>query len=131
MASTQKQKIGQLGEDIACRYLKKKGFLVVSRNFRRKWGEIDVIAQKGNITHFFEVKTISRENISNVTRENDEYSPEDNIHPAKIKRMLRAVQTYIAGESEDDESEWQCDAIGIMLDLQNRKAAIRITEHIA
>lgn len=131
MVTTQKQKIGQLGEDIACKYLKKKGFVVVSRNFRRKWGEIDVIAKKGNTTHFFEVKTTSRENNSDVTRENDAYSPEDNIHPKKIERMLRAVQTYVAGEREDDESEWQCDAIGIVMDVKNKKAIIRMTEHIA
>jgi len=41
-------KIGNLGEDIACRFLKKKGFKIVDRNYRKKWGEIDIIAQSFN-----------------------------------------------------------------------------------
>ncbi|OHA79596.1 MAG: hypothetical protein A2675_02580 [Candidatus Yonathbacteria bacterium RIFCSPHIGHO2_01_FULL_51_10] len=130
MALTKKQEIGALGEDIACKYLKNKGFVIVERNFWRKWGEIDIIAQKGGIIHFFEVKTLSRENLGSVTRENDGFLPEENIHPKKIERMLRAVQSYLA-LVEGDEVEWQCDAVAVWVDVSKKKAMVRMIEHIA
>ena len=54
--------IGRLGEDIACRFLKEKGFKVVERNYWKKWGEIDIVAEKEGVLRFIEVKTVTREN---------------------------------------------------------------------
>lgn len=56
---TEKQRIGRLGEEIAVKYLKNKGFLIITQNYLKKCGEIDIIAQKGKILHFVEVKTVS------------------------------------------------------------------------
>ena len=56
---TQKQVIGRLGEDIAAKYLESKGFSIVGLNYRKKYGEIDIIAQKSKITHFIEVKSVT------------------------------------------------------------------------
>ncbi len=50
--------IGNLGEEVACEYLRRKGFRVVARNVTRKTGEIDVIVRKGEILHFVEVKSM-------------------------------------------------------------------------
>ncbi|EAK0706386.1 YraN family protein, partial [Campylobacter coli] len=47
---------GILGEDKACEFLKKQKFEILKRNFRSKFGEIDVIAKKDGILHFIEVK---------------------------------------------------------------------------
>lgn len=49
--------IGDKGENRAAEYLKSMGFEVIGRNWRTKWCEIDIIAQKDNLTVFFEVKT--------------------------------------------------------------------------
>ncbi len=51
------QTLGFQGEELAVNYLKKKGFKIKKRNFRTRWGEIDIVAQKGDHTHFVEVKT--------------------------------------------------------------------------
>ena len=45
--TSQKQKIGKIGEDIACKYLENKGFTILERNFTVKAGEIDIIANRG------------------------------------------------------------------------------------
>ena len=37
---------GKEGEDIACKFLKKRGYKILTRNFRTKMGEIDIIAEK-------------------------------------------------------------------------------------
>jgi Holliday junction resolvase-like predicted endonuclease len=59
MARTKKRETGDLGEKIAGRFLRSKGFDIVGWNYLKPWGEIDIITQKGEETHFIEVKTIS------------------------------------------------------------------------
>ena len=67
---TEKQKIGQIGEDCACRYLVERGFKIIERNYLKKWGEIDIIAKKKKKIHFVEVKAVSRDlSEGNVIRE--------------------------------------------------------------
>ena len=51
MTFTEKQKVGRIGEDIACKFLMKHGFEVADRNYLRKWGEIDIIAKKRGVLH--------------------------------------------------------------------------------
>ena len=55
----ERRKIGILGEQIACSYLKNEGYTIIERNFRCKIGEIDIIAWKNNEIIFIEVKTRS------------------------------------------------------------------------
>ena len=62
------QPIGNLGEDAACDYLRKNGYLVLQRNFRCKTGEIDIIAIEDGCTVFVEVKT--RKTVTTVLRLN-------------------------------------------------------------
>lgn len=115
------QQIGELGENIACRFLMKHGFLIIERNYTKKWGEIDIIAEKNNKLHFIEVKSITH---MPVPHETDNYRPEDNMHPWKLKRLRRTVQTYLLtkrGENRD----WQFDFLVIYLNLENKKARIK------
>jgi len=126
---TGKQRIGRIGEDTACRFLMKHGFSVVERNYWKKWGEIDIIAQKSKKLHFVEVKTVSRENLAEVTREIDDYQPEENIHPAKLKRLGRTVQTYLL-EKNLENNEWQFDVLAVFLDVKNKEAKMRFTEDV-
>jgi len=128
---TEKQKIGKIGEDTACKFLMKHGFSIIMRNYLKKWGEIDIIAEKNKVIHFVEVKTVSRENVRDVTHETlNEYNrPEENIHPWKIKRLSRVIQTYIL-DKELENIEWQFDILAVFLDLKNKEARVRFTENV-
>ena len=53
-----KKKIGALGENMACRFLVEHGFRILDRNYNKKWGEIDIVAEKDKIFRFIEVKTV-------------------------------------------------------------------------
>lgn len=139
---TEKQKIGCLGEDIAVKYLENKGYTVKCRNYLKKYGEIDIIAQKGKILHFIEVKSVSElassrlgrseknDQLSgdlknNVSRQRDSYRPEDNIHPFKLKRLSRTIQAYLLEKYLKGEPEWVFDAITIRIDMKNRQAYVK------
>ncbi len=119
------QRIGNIGENIAATFLESKGYRILTRNYNKKWGEIDIVAQMGNITHFVEVKTISRESKSSVSREKDaEYRPEENMHRKKIERLQRAMQSYL-GEF-NIEGEWQLDLVAVKIFLKDKTAECKI-----
>ena len=52
-----RQKFGKFGEDLAVRYLKKIGYQVICRNYRTRFGEIDIIAKDADTVVFVEVKS--------------------------------------------------------------------------
>ncbi len=73
--------IGKIGEDAASKYLKRHFYKILARNYRVRWGEIDIVAYKGGTLAFVEVKT----------RTSDIYgSPKDAVDEAKIQRFSRA-----------------------------------------
>ena len=124
------QKIGEIGENIAVKFLVKHAFLILYLNYTKKWGEIDIVAEKNDKLYFIEVKSVSRTDLKNVNRETlDEYKPEDNMHPWKMKRMSRTIQTYILSKKLDDR-EWQVDLLVVFLDLENKNAKIKVVKDI-
>ncbi|MEA1929576.1 MAG: YraN family protein [Patescibacteria group bacterium] len=120
-----KQEIGQRGEDVAAKYLEERGFKVIDRNYRRPWGEIDLVVQRDKEVGFIEVKTVSR-----VTLSEDDYEPEDNLHPWKLKRLRRIIQTYVLAKNFDDDIDWQVDVISVYLDLAGETLKIDWLEDI-
>ena len=124
------QKIGEIGENIVVRFLVKHSFLILDRNYTKKWGEIDIIAEKTNKLYFIEVKSVSCETLDNVLYETSNYKPEDNMHPWKLKRLSRIIQTYLLSEKIDDEKEWQVDLLVVFLDVKNKKAKIKVVSDI-
>ena len=129
MAKTPKRQLGDLGEGIACRYLESKGFRVLERNYLRKWGEIDIIAEKGELLSFIEVKSVSREPKVAGSRETA-YRPEENVHPAKIKRLHRAIQTYLIDHKVPESREWRLDIACVYLDFSTRRARVELLENV-
>ncbi len=136
---TEKRKIGDIGENIAKRFLMKRGFEIVEQNYSRKWGEIDIIMKKGEKLHFIEVKSVTRDSLKYVSPETDSYRPEDNLHPWKLKRLSRVIQTYLLGyrpqkavsyETRGGEVDWQFDVICVYLDLQGLEAKVNYIEDI-
>jgi putative endonuclease len=121
------QKIGLLGEDIACKFLMKHGFLILERNYTKKWGEIDIIAQKGDKRYFIEVKSKSVESLDYVTHVTSR--PEDNMHPWKLRRLRRVVETYLISKRLGSIN-WQFDLLIVYLDVENRKARVKVVENV-
>ena len=128
---TEKRRLGDIGENIANDFLKGKGFEIIERNYLRKWGEIDIIAKKSDMIHFIEVKSVSRATLDEPAlrlRSGRDYRPEDNMHPWKLKRLARTMQTYLLDKKLD--CDWQLDLITVKIDPQNRKARVEIIENL-
>ena len=125
MAPYERHLVGSQGESLACTYLESKGFNIIERNYRKKCGEIDIVAHKGKTTYFVEVKTISCTNIDMASKNTDGYRPEENIHPRKLDRLARAIQIYLAERRFQQEALWQLDALIVFLDKKGRRARVR------
>jgi len=79
--------VGKEGEKVALSFLKKKGYRILDKNFRCKFGEIDIIAEENGQIVFLEVKT--RRNL-------DFGLPQESLNYFKKKRLTRLAQFYLA-----------------------------------
>ena len=120
--TSEKQKIGEIGENIAEKFLVKHGFAVLDRNYTKKWGEIDIVAKKDNKLYFVEVKSVSGETFGS--------RPEDNMHQWKLKRLSRVIQTYLLSKKVDEDMEWQVDLLVVYLDLKSQKAKVKVVSDV-
>ena len=115
---TKKSETGKIGEDLACEYLVNKRFTIIERNFRRKWGELDIIGKDSvGVLVFVEVKAMRKYNNAASNSAIAELSPEDNLTSAKLRKLKRTASLY-AGFNEkliDDEKGWRIDLVAISL----------------
>lgn len=122
--------IGRLGEDLACKFLLNKGFRIIDRNYREKWGEIDIVAIKGKNLSFFEVKSVSDETINQgVTQETSLLRPEERVDSFKLKKMARVIQSYLIDRKVSDETVWDFNVLSVIIDQKNKVAKVKFIEN--
>lgn len=109
--------LGFLAENLASRYLEKRGYSILKLNYRKPWGEIDIIASKEGILVFVEVKA-NRKIIAG-------FEPELRANSYKINKIVRTARTYLAEKKYSPLQEWQVDVISIGLDEPRDMAKIR------
>jgi len=127
------QKIGELGEGVACKFLMKHGYSILERNYTKKWGEIDIIAQKKDKRYFIEVKSKQVDSDFDFHflegKLNETGRPEENMHPWKMKRLRRVVETYLISKRLG-YVDWQFDLMVVYLDVEKRLARVEVMENI-
>lgn len=95
---------GNAAEDRACRHLEATGFTVVARNFRAKGGEIDIVARKGDLLAFVEVRS----------REDADFGrPEESVTAAKRRRIVSAARRYLSDVPASSWREARFDVIAV------------------
>ena len=120
---------GRIGEDVASKFLVKHGFLIIERNYLKKWGEIDIVARKEGILHFIEVKSSWSTSLSGRSSL-DSYNLADNVHFMKRARLKRTIQTYIAEKGIDREMLLSIDVALVTLDRGRRVGRVAFLENI-
>jgi putative endonuclease len=123
------QQIGQIGEKLACMFLVKHGFHILETNYTKKCGEIDIVAKKGKVWHFIEVKSVSRVTLDDVSLETAGFRPEENMHPKKIQRFIRTVEYYRMTKNLDNE-DFQIDLALVYINQASRKGRVLLMENV-
>ena len=77
---------GNTGEALAAVYLSEKGFKIMHQNWRHSHWEVDIIAEKAGILHFFEIKTRLTKKFGH---------PEDGVDKKKIQNLINAAEEYL------------------------------------
>lgn len=101
MNAKHNRQIGQWGETQAADYLISGGWDVIGRNIRTPYGEIDIVAQRSDVTLFIEVKTRTSGSFG---------FPEVSVNMRKLRHMLSAAAHYAAEHHID---HWQLDVISV------------------
>lgn len=115
---SRKRKKGDEGEEVAFLYLKKNGYAILQRNYANHFGEIDIIAKKARTIVFVEVK-------SQEKTEDPDLFPERNLTWQKQQKLIRTAESFLIKNKYPDDTDWQIDVIGVILDQKNRKADLR------
>ena len=110
-----KQALGRRGEDIAVNYLISKGYKVLHRRYRTREGEVDIIAEKGGVLSFIEVKTRSNLNYGD---------PYEAVDSRKLSHMRSVALRYIQ-QNCIESMDISFEVISIVLQPQRVKV-----EHI-
>jgi len=95
-----------IGEDAACNFLLKKGYKILERNFRKGYGEIDIIATHKGVLVFIEVKTRSSSRYG---------TPFDAISSGKLKTLLKGANFYKYMLHNELPDAMRVDAIGVIV----------------
>jgi putative endonuclease len=94
--------LGRAGEDRAAAALEEAGLRIIARNFRSRYGEVDIIALEGEILVFTEVKAWSHYGIEDL-----QYS----IDYKKQRRIIETAKYFIASHREYNEMTIRFDVI--------------------
>lgn len=109
--------IGKLGEEIAKKFLIKKGYKIIDTNLKLKnLGEIDILCQKDNFLNFVEVKTL---------KDQKNFLPEIHFNNKKLNKFKK-LSNYFANKINFEN--WIVSLVAI--EIKNKKIKIRYYENL-
>jgi len=124
------RQLGALGERIALNYLKKKGYQILDKNYSSSFlsgpqrGEIDIVAKKGDVVSFVEVKTLSGNNKFTI-------SPEEKVDFLKQRKIIKMAESWLMGKKIPLDTKWQIDVIAIRINSNLKRAKINYFSNIS
>ena len=123
MSPHTRQTRGSLGEQIAVDHLETRGYEIVERNYRTRFGELDVVAADDAALVFCEVKTRVANGRSGPAM------PLDAIGSQKRRRIRRMAAQWLAesDSTRPSRADLRFDAIGVVIDSGGRLLAL---EHV-
>ncbi|MBA2391255.1 MAG: YraN family protein [Ktedonobacteraceae bacterium] len=117
--TTARQGLGRLGERLAAEKLLSMGYGILERNFRCRYGEIDLVAEHEQDLVFVEVKT----------RRGNAYGlPEEAVNLRKQRKIIEVAHHYIDVHACPERS-WRVDVVAVQLSIRGKLEEIRIYQH--
>lgn len=128
------KELGQKGEDLACEYLVKNGYKILGKNYRIKFGEIDIIARKKGLfadetIHFVEVKTSQGfypERSEGLSAEG--FFPEQRVDWKKQNKYKRLAEIWLQKNKFPQNYPCQVDVVAVS--MSGEKPEINFFENI-
>ena len=120
--SSPKRKFRDAVEKISEKYLQEKGYAIVDRNYRKPYGEIDLIVIKDKMLVFIEVKTRDMKHAQH-------FLPEQSVNRSKARKIKRVCQVYLLEKHYSPNQEWQIDIIAISIAVDSKKARVHHLEN--
>jgi putative endonuclease len=120
--------IGKIGENLAKEFLMKQGFSIIDRNFRIRQGELDIIAEKDDVLHFVEVKSVKVRDCHSL--ENLAVKPEDNLTFSKWKKLVITVESYLQNIKGREGAIYQIDLACVYIDTEKREGRVKLISNI-
>jgi putative endonuclease len=118
-----RQRLGATGERLAAEHLERRGFAILERNYRTRWGELDLVAFDGRVLVFCEVKT--------RRAGGSRGGPLEAVRPSKQAQVRRMASSWLCDRGPGRERPYaphvRCDAIGVTVDASGKLLAI---EHL-
>ena len=110
MSSDPRHQLGRLGEQLAAEHLIRCGFQILERNYRTRWGELDIVAFDGRTLSFCEVKTrrLGRDGLA---------APLEAIRGRKRSQVRKMAGSWMRERRDRAYAPVvRCDAIGVTFD---------------
>ncbi len=123
MSGDRRKRTGAAGEEAAAAHLREAGYDIVDRNWRCRFGEVDLIAAKDGAVVFVEVRARSATTLSRFG------APLESITPKKQLTIRRCAQAYLQQRQSNPPAAVRFDCIGIVLDADGRSVSIQHIEH--
>ncbi len=120
MSEDPRRTLGQRGEQLAVEHLERLGYAILARNFRTRWGELDIVARAGSTLVFCEVK--ARRCLGTGRH------PLESVHPRKRAQVRRMARAWLAEpDPRPHLPQMRFDAIGLTFDRSGRLTSL---EHL-
>lgn len=125
------KEIGNLGEKIAQKYLRSKGYSILDKNFcfripgSPQEAEVDIIAKKDGVISFVEVKTLQSTGWSKII------SPEDKVDFFKRKKIIVAAEYWLTKNGIPLDSKWEIGVLAITVNQSDKKARVRYLKNVS
>ena len=121
-ATSMKSEIGKSGEIEAVNFATKHGYKIRETNFKKPYGEIDIIAEKDRVLHFIEVKT-------SKYYPNSAFLPEIRVNAKKIRNLKKLCETYLRETRVSQDQPWQIDVISVILNDDDSAREVKLFEN--
>jgi putative endonuclease len=108
-----RHRLGRHGEKLAAEHLIRRGYRIIDRNYRTRWGELDIVAFDGTTLAFCEVKT--------RRMADDRRDPLESVRVQKRSRIRKMASRWLVERADRPRAdELRFDAIGVTFDLSGR-----------
>jgi putative endonuclease len=107
----EKKELGKKGEEVALRFLKKKGYRIIEKNYVCKMGEMDIIAREKDTLAFIEVKTRTSMRFG---------PPQLAVNPSKQRQLSKVALNYL-NEKRLNDVKARFDVVAILLGPVNEE----------